>query len=298
MKRYIVFPFLAVLLWGESVDFSVSRTVFGSKLRVKASRRTAGAVSSITFRGVEYLNAFDHGRELQSALSFDGLGECYNPTEAGSNPDGRGGTSSTRLLSAHASGRVLTTEADLAFWLRPGQAYPQGCGGRREFTAAQNAGITGGYVMRKRVTLGVGKIANAMEYEAEFTIPRAHASATYEFATGYMPPEFGLFFTFDPAAGRLAGLSDGPGEQALPVILATADRRAAMGVWSPDPKASYGRFKFLGNPGVAGWNTVKWNCVFRAKNVPPGVWGNRCFVAVGTVEEVTSAITALYARYH
>jgi hypothetical protein len=284
---------LAGRLCAQAPEYAVERLVFGSPLRLSASRRTAGAVSSITWRGREFLDAYDHGRELQSALSVDGLGECYNPTEAGSERDGTGPRSSSRLIRYLVTGNVLETEAEMAFWLAPGQKYPGGCGGRQEFFAAQNTEVRGGYRVRKRVTVGIGNLPNAIEYAAEFTIPRAHESATYEFATAYLPPEFSAFFTYDPATQRVAPLSDGPGEQTLPVILATPDRSFAMGVWSPDPAARYGRFKFLDKPGTPGWNTVKWNCVFRAMDVAPGVYRNRCFVVVGTVDEVARTLGAL-----
>jgi len=285
-----------LLLLLFAADPILTRDVLGSPLRLTASRRTAGAVSSIAWRGREFLNSFDHGRELQSALSFDGLGECYNPTEAGSEHDGAGAQSSSRLVHATARGNVLETETDMAFWLVPGQKYPQGCGGQHRFTSAQNRGVRAGYRIHKRVTVGAAGIPNAIEYAAEFTIPNPHASATCELATAYMPPDFTAFFTWNRATGRVAPLSDGPGEQPLHVILATPDRRFAMGVWSPDPKATYGRFKFLDNPRVAGWNTVKWNCVFREQDVAPGVWRNRCFAVVGTVDEVAAALAQLRAK--
>jgi hypothetical protein len=272
---------------------TLERKVLGSPMRVTVSPRTAGAVASITWRGREFLNAFDHGRELQSALSLDGLGECYNPTEAGSEHDGVGETTSSRLLQARVRGRVLATETDAAFWLAPGQAYPQGCGDRKQFVAAYNRKVRDGYIIRKSVTLGVPGVENAIEYVAEFAIPYQHESATYELATAYMPPDFTAFFTFDPAASKVEALSDGPGEQRLPVILATPDRQFAMGVWSPDEKVTYGRFKFLGNPGTLGWNTVKWNCVFRQRGVRPSAWQGRCYIVLGTVDEVAGGMVAL-----
>ncbi|MEA1834548.1 hypothetical protein U8607_20855 [Methylobacterium durans] len=53
----------------------------GSEIVLSASTRTAGAIDSLAWNGREFLNRFDHGRELQSAASFDGYGECFNPTE-------------------------------------------------------------------------------------------------------------------------------------------------------------------------------------------------------------------------
>jgi len=60
-----------------------------------------------------------------------------------------------------------------------------------------------------------------------------------------------------------------PGEQALPVILATLDHNFALGIFfaglpqKAHPTAGYGRFRFLNNPRIANWNTVKWNAVYR-----------------------------------
>jgi hypothetical protein len=47
-------------------------------------------------------------------------------------------------------------------------------------------------------------------------------------ATAYMPPEFTAFFSWGSATFRVAPLSDGLGEQPLPVILATPDRCFAV----------------------------------------------------------------------
>jgi hypothetical protein len=84
-----------------------------------------------------------------------------------------------------------------------------------------------------------------------FTVPAGerHFQAVFEALTGYMPAEFSRFLTFEPARG-LQPLSDGPGEQHLPVVLATPDGAYAMGVYSPDqpaagfPESGYGRFRF------------------------------------------------------
>jgi hypothetical protein len=79
----------------------------------------------------------------------------------------------------------------------------------------------------------------------------------------------------------------------LPVILSTKDRQFAVGVYSPDPRPGYGRFLFMQNPGTKGWNTAKWNCVFRIDAVRPGPLTYRCFLAIGTVEEVRAALRNL-----
>jgi hypothetical protein len=69
-----------------------------NEIVLRTSARYAGAVASLTFRGVEYIDIKDHGRQMQSASSVDSLGECYNPTEAGNRADR--GRSTSRLLNA------------------------------------------------------------------------------------------------------------------------------------------------------------------------------------------------------
>jgi hypothetical protein len=94
-------------------------------------------------------------------------------------------------------------------------------------------------------------------------------------------------------------LTDGPGEQPLPVILSTPDHHFAMGVFSPElprkarPTAGYGRFRFLNNPRTAGWNTVKWNAVYREAPVPRGKYHYHCYVMVGTVDDVRRTLDQL-----
>jgi hypothetical protein len=257
----------------------------------------SGAIDSITWRGKEFINAHDHGRELQSASSFDGYGECVNPTEAGSAKDGAGATSSSRLVAGKAHGRTLETTIEMAYWLAPGTAYPTACGSHTDFRKARNDTVRSNDTLIKRVTIGT----DAISYEVTFVTAEDHQSATFEALTGYMPPEFSEFLAYDPASRAIVQLTDGPGEQALPVILATPDHKFAMGVFSPNlpqkahPKAGYGRFRFLSNPKTPGWNTVKWNAVYREAPVPRGRYHYQCYVAAGTLEDVRRAMERLHS---
>ena len=280
-------------LWRDAV----ARGEFGgSAIVVRASPRFAGAIDSLTWGGREFVDRADHGRELQSAASFDLAtpgefwAERFNPTEAGSRADGDGATSTSRLLGLSAEGAELRTATQMAFWLKPGEESA----GR----PALNTVALSGHRLAKRVRVGHGKLANVLDYEVTFSVPAGerHTYAQFEALTGYMPPEFGVFRKFTPATGTLDPLDDGPGEQASPVAFATASGSHAMGVFSPDQPspgyaaAGYGRFRF------AAEKVVKWNCVFRVrdpKGVPTGDHRFRLFVAVGTLEDVRRALVAL-----
>ncbi|MEE7493068.1 hypothetical protein [Methylobacterium oryzae] len=274
---------------------TISQPFVGSAIAVSVSSRTAGAIDSLTWGGTQFINAHDHGRELQSAASFDGYGECLNPTEAGSDGDANGPHSSSLLITLELGAATLLTRSQMAYFMSPGRPVggcPRGPG--------PYAGPRSDDVLTKRVTLGAAGIANAIEYRATFTTAQAHASATFEVATAYMPPDFARFWNFDPATGQAAPLSVGPGEQGKPVILSNADGSRAMGVYSPDlpqptlPNAGYGRFSFTNLPG-AGNATVKWNCVFRENAVSAGDHAYTCYVFVGTLQDVKAGMRSLRA---
>src|SRR5579872_3822919 len=69
-----------------------------SDIVITTTERLAGAIHSLTWNGKEFIDSFDHGRQLQSAANFDCDGaffpETFNPTEAGSRADGTGQSSS------------------------------------------------------------------------------------------------------------------------------------------------------------------------------------------------------------
>ncbi|MGU3540439.1 hypothetical protein [Methylobacterium sp. A54F] len=286
-------PGLAWPLPGGRLE--IAKPYGGSEIRIGVSSRTAGAIDSLTWGGLQFVNSFDHGRELQSAASFDGYGECLNPTEAGSNADGIGPASTSLLTALGAGPDWLQTTTRMAWWLRPGEGAgtcPKGLAG---YTSARSD-IT----LTKRVTIGAAGVANAVAYRATFTLPQAHTMGAFEAATGYMPATFSQFFTYDPATGTRAPIDDGPAEQTLPVIFATPDGGHAMGVYAPGlpqaqfPGSGYGRFRFANLPGV-GNATVKWNCVFREQPLAAGDHSYTCYVVVGTLAEVEQGIGALRA---
>jgi hypothetical protein len=277
MMRFALLCFsIAVKAATPNADLEISGQVHGATLTIRTSARTAGAIDSITWRGKQFINAFDHGRELQSASSFDGYGECLNPTEAGSEKDGVGKATSSRLVVSQAHGNTLETAIEMAYWLAPGALYPRPCGSHQDFRRARNETVRSSDTLIKRVTIG----SDSIDYDITFVTTEDHQSATFEALTGYMPPGFSEFLAYDPASRALVPLTDGPGEQPLPVILATPDHKFAMGVISPH--AGYGRFRFP--------DTVKWNAVYRESPVPKGRYHYRCSVFIGTLNDVRDAM--------
>jgi len=268
----------------------------GSEIVVTTTPRLAGAIHSLTWKGREFIDSADHGRQLQSALNGD-LGspitaETFNPTEAGSRRDGAGNRSTSRLLHFLAKDNELQSTTQMAFWLAPGE--------KSDTQPAKNKSILSNHLLTKRVRIGLPDLPHVIQYDVTFSLPigKRHTHVVFEALTGYMPADFSRFWKFDPATGQLGDLTDGPGEQPLPVVLATDSGSHAMGIYSPGHSGEgfagpgYGRFRF------AAERVVKWNCVYRLTNragIPAGEHTFRQFVIVGDVEAVRAALVKLSA---
>jgi hypothetical protein len=278
---------------------AVIRAVAGeSEIVITTTTRCAGAIHSLTWGGKEFIDSYDHGRQLQSASNLD-LGtpiqnETYNPTEAGSSRDGTGAKSSSVLLSLKADSAALETATRMAFWLAPDERS----GGQ----PAKNTSVLSDHLLVKRVRIGYKDLPHVISYDVTFKLPAGerHTHAVFEAVTGYMPPEFARFWQYDPKRGELETLDDGPGEIPRPVILATADGSHAMGIFSPPQNAphttgpAFGRFRFHEE------KVVKWNCVFRvreAASLAPGDYPFRMFVIVGDLATVTASLRALHREF-
>ncbi len=300
--RY-VFPILCALSFKSvlgqfpSGDAVIKAPYAGSDIVITTTSRLAGAIHSLTWNDQEFINSADHGRQLQSASNLDletaFSGESFNPTEAGSRRDGAGSASTSRLLHLIADRNMLQTTSQMAFWLQPGE--------KSGSNPAKNRETLSNHLLTKRVTIGYQQFPNVIQYDVTFGLPlnERHTYAQFEAVTGYMPPEFSTFLKFDPETGNTNPLSDGPGEQALPVILSTESGTHAMGVYSPNQpstgyeNAGYGRWNFKAQ------KVVKWNCVFRIRSkdgVPAGDYMFRSFVIIGDLSTVIATMQQLCVK--
>lgn len=302
MRTFTILLIVPIFLFAQSKGIdgnaTVSARVGDGDVVITTTARLAGAIHSLKWRGREFIDSADHGRQLQSASNLDCgkrlFDETFNPTEAGSRFDGAGPASSGRLLALSARGNELTTRNQMAFWLRPGEKS----GGR----PAYNTTVLSNHLLSKRVRIGFKELDYVLDYRVTFTVPAGehHTRAVFEALTGYMPPTFSTFLQFDAATGRLEPLSDGPGEQGSPVVLATDDGAYAMGIYAlPAPAGRgggprYGRWRFTAE------KVVKWNAVYRvhaAEGIPPGDYVYQLYVPVGTREMCRAALVRLHALF-
>jgi hypothetical protein len=146
---------------------SISANVFGLPLVISTSDAYKGAITSITWRGKQFIDSADPGREFQTAIfpqpaadanQADWV-ECYNPEEA---------DPWSRLRSISAVGNVLTSTTQLGFYLAP---WEYGQCGDHGFAQAHNQCTLSNYVLHKRVTIGFAGIPNVIEFVATVDIP-------------------------------------------------------------------------------------------------------------------------------
>lgn len=257
-------------------DARVSGSFKGAPIVVSTSHQFAGAISSLTWNGMEFINSSDHGRELQSAVQLDGGGEDNNPTEAGSATDRA--TSSSVLRALGASGNVLHTQAQMAYW--------------RPFHFATVSDVT----LKKQVTVGFAGIPNVIEDAITFSLPSAHVSASFEGLTGYMPPAFSTYSTYAPATKTLAPIANPAtlAEEPLPIIVSTPDGRYAMGSYAHAGIGHY-NYAYWAFPG----NTSKWDCgVSHVGAIPAGDYTVICYVIVGSLADVQTGIDSVHAYFN
>lgn len=281
-----------------SGDASLTGVIGGKPLVIRTTSRLAGAIDSVRWDGVEFIDSHDHGRQLQSAINGDVGGvyhvECYNPTEAGSVVDALGPKSTSRLEFLSTQGGELTTRTRMAFWLAPGMKS----GGH----LALNDRALSDHVLTKRVRIGRPGMDHVLDYRVTFTVPadRPHTYLQVEALTAYMPWGFSEELGFDAKIAKLVPLSRQNGEQPAPVVLSTPSGSHAMGVFTPtrpeagQPAVGYGRFKFASD------KVVKWNCVFRergARPLPPGDRTYQLYVVLGTREDCRRALVALAQEF-
>lgn len=271
-------------------------TVANDIISMSSSDRTAGAIDSIVWNGRELVNSFDHGRQVQLALSVNGWGECYNPTEAGGGFDESKGSSTSQLLGVRATGSNLATTSQPAFWMLPGVGHPFPS---PDCTVARNTSALSSYRFSKDVQVGVAGVRHAIQFLSSVYVPDEVQSLTMEAPTGYLAGDFTSFYTVNLDTGVLSSVSPTPpGEQQEPLVVATPDGATAMGAWSPElpqvgNSGGYGKFAFPSADATEATN--KWNIVFRHGPLAAGtIVSHRAYLVVGSLENVRVAMKQLY----
>lgn len=291
---------------GVDGDSVISDVVGVSTLKIFTCDKDAGAICRMTWKGTELVDDYDHGRQIQTAITYDGLGEGYNPTEAGSKFNGTSNNSSSMLNTISVSGDSLSSETVLAFWLRPNQCTTAGQG-----ACATNTTIRSKTEVEKEVTIGFGNMPHVVEMLVSVTVePGSSANlinfdkATFKIMSGHFNGSLNNFYTYDKLTGLLHSESPAYNTNSAfqdPVVISNADGSIAIGYYTPDADSAqyqhnYNMSYFSGvSSSISGQNNMtKLVDVYRLNDPIPGTtYTFRTYMAISSLENITTSMEHL-----
>ena len=286
-------------------------SVSGTEVDLAVNEVAGGALWSLQWGGVEFLSAYDFGRQLQIAFQANGAGEADNPTEAGdayaSPSDPQGWRHGSPLLELSTAAGWLSTRT------RPLQWLPGGFHSGAQTVTANPVAWNGNF--EKEITLDYAGNPHILAWTTRIVLPEAQGSLNIELATAYLTGQFDSFYTYNAASGSMvdktAGIpSMGCVDPSLDsdqqptaggVIISTASGSHALGVYrnrSLNSVEGYGLCSFLdGTTGAYDFGTSKWNLLERPTGgLDAGTYAWDFFIVVGSLADCTAAMDELYAR--
>ena len=296
---------------------TISAPALGHTLSVGTSTQFAGAVSSIRWGGKEFINNWDHGRQLQPNSQFFNRHQCYNPYEAGSAHDGHSLTSSSRLLSLSASGNRLQSTTQMAWYLRIRDSLDPllFCGDPAFWLPVPPyTGPLSDYRVSKTVTIGFAGIPNVIEYVSNLFIPEPVRKGLNHI-TAVLPYEFSTIRSYDVISKDYRRLRMASGEDDRLKVVSTADGNYAMGFYSPELLQPYD------NPGTANfWWVVPEDPFYRDPKNPsrpdpayacvhvgsvnryesfngPGSTRDTVYLVIGNLNQVKESLASLHLHF-
>jgi alpha-tubulin suppressor-like RCC1 family protein len=294
-----------------SGDATITGAVLGNTLTLKTSTQFGAGISSIVWRGKEFVNNYDHGRQFSTNASFFNRYECYNAYETGSKEDGQKTTSSARVLSLNASGNTLNSSTQMCWYLStiyPRDGYGDECGDPAYYLPAPPyTGPLSNYILHKTVTIGFAGISNVIEYLDVLTIPEVVQKGVIQM-TIVLPWDFSTLLTYDIFSKGYRPIHTYGGEDEAVKVVTTADGNYAMGYYTPELLQPYG----TGGDGGYRWGLVPPDPVhypdptfacaglggeFRFESSGPANKANRSYFVVGNLEEVRSGLSALHSYF-
>ena len=218
--------FILALFMGTFIFAGIAKAV--CQVTIGADPKYAGAISSLVCNGKQFIDNFDHGRQLQTAVIYGNnpplnLWGCDNPTEAGSYYDFSGPTSESSLLEFSQTSNTLHTKTQMANWLVRGRGTDNdiGCMADKVVPGVQPSTT----VMDKTVTIN----GNVISFNVNVSLDPT--KTLFAIATGaYLTSDFTNTWTYNTGSHQW---QSGATQSGDPKILSTADGSYALGVVPP-----------------------------------------------------------------
>ncbi|MEY2494050.1 MAG: hypothetical protein QOJ45_542 [Verrucomicrobiota bacterium] len=268
-----------------NATISAPALVFGQQLTVGTSSQFAGGISSIRWANKEFINNWDHGRQMAPNFQFFNRYQCYNPYEAGSWFDGKLTTTTSKLLSLTAAGNRLESTTQMAWYLRERDSLNplDFCGDPNYWlTCPAYAGPLSDYRVHKTVTIGFAGIPNVIEYLMEVFIPEPVLQGLNN-PTAVLPYEFNAVRSYDVVSKDYRNIRELSGEDDRIKVVSTVDGNFAMGWYAPELLQPYD------DPGTINfWRVVPPDPFYRDPKNPNLVDLDFACVHVGSVNRYAS----------
>ena len=300
-----------------NATISATDPVFGT-LSVGTSSQYGGAISSIRWANKEFINNWDHGRQLQMNVQFFNRFQCYNPYEAGGWDDGKLTTTSSKLLALTASGNKLEATTQMAWYyrIRESRVPEDYCGDPAYWLPCPpyNGNPLSDYRVHKTVTIGFAGIPNVIEYLSELQIPEPVQKGINN-VTVVLPYDFSSIRSYDVVSKDYRNIRSLSGEDDRIKVVSTADGNYAMGFYAPELLQPYG------DPGIADfWRTVPPDPFYpdpHNPNLPdpdfacvhvgsvnryegfdrPTNTTERAYLVIGNLEQVKNGLASLHLQF-
>lgn len=309
----------ALLLWAGTAaraqvngDATISGPALGHTLSVGTSTKYAGAVSSIRWAGKEFINNFDHGRQLSPNYQFFNRFICYNPYETGSLQDGNKPTSTSQLFSFTASDKRIESRTQMAWYYDEWVTNPQPnhhCGDPAKWLpVTPYTSPLSNYQVHKIVNIGFAGIPNVIEYQTEVFIPETVLEGIHN-PTAVLNGEFSEIWSYDVVSKDYRKVRALAGEDDRIKVVSTPDGNFAMGWYAPELLQPYDD---VGS--VNWWFFVPPSPAFPFPDFPcvhigtinrydsfngPGwyPWWDRVYLAIGSLAQVKDTLANVHLQF-
>lgn len=273
-------------------------------IRLRSNRAAGGAIWSWTWNGTEFVNTWDHGREIQSALFVANV----NPNEAGDTysspsfvPAARHGSP---LEIAYNSGTTQVTRAVPLEWT------PESSGG-----GGSNPVVWRDLLLGKDVTLNFDNMGPVAQYTTVLYTPYALTNAGMEIPTGYLRANFDTFWVYDAPSDVITQVFPPPQCPPAPpytvvfapehggVIISDGSEEHAMGVYGANTSVGgavsyFSLWSFICDDNTApnAYSTSKWNAVHGPGNFSAGYNTFTTWIVTADLATVRQLMHTLYLR--
>jgi alpha-tubulin suppressor-like RCC1 family protein len=300
-----------------NATISATDNVFG-KISVSTSNQFGGAVSSIKWNNKEYINDWDHGRQLQVNMQFFNRYCCYNPYEAGSFEDAKGPTSTSKVLSLNASGNRLETTTQMCWNFREFNYNPvaaDSCGDSALWLpVTPYTSPLSNYRIHKTITIGFAGIPNVIEYLVDESIPEPVLKGSNN-PTAVVNYDFSSIRSWDVVSKDYRDIHALAGVDDRIKVVSTADGNQAMGWYAPEllqryaPDVGVANWWFVAPPTMAypdpkdptrpdpNYACVHFGSVNRYDSFGPGITKDRAYLVIGSLDQVKVGLAQVHKQF-